>query len=299
MAVTEASPLKSTTGRSLRIPGWLRSGLRLADAVAPDWAAQVTRQLYFRPPRLAPSAPEREVLAQGTRFALGHGDSEVVGRSFGSGPAVLLLHGWGGNMGQLAPYVGPLTRRGRRVVAVDWPAHGQSPGASTSLPRVAQALGRLQELVGGFEGVVAHSFGAPAVVLSMARGVPFERVALLAPAVVLARYFDRFSEAFGLSEPAKARFVAASEAWLGASVAAFEPLALARGLTAPLLVVHSEEDEETPAEDSRALAEAWPGARLELVRGLGHRRLLRDAKVVSQVTDFLTGAEAVAVDSAA
>ena len=38
----------------------------------------------------------------------------------------------------------------------------------------------------------------------------------------------------------------------------------------------------------RAIAEAWPGARLHTTTGLGHRRILRDAATVAMVSDFLT-----------
>lgn len=288
MEAVPARTQKSTTGRSLKIPSWLRSGVRLADVVAPDWTAQAVRRLYFRPPRFFPSSVERAVLAKGTPFVLGHGDTQVVGRSFGEGPAVLLLHGWGGHMGQLTGFVEPLTLRGRRVVTVDWPAHGASSGNTTSLPRVARTLLDLQALVGGFDAVVAHSFGAPATVLAMSRGLACRRVALLAPVAVLARYFERFGQAFALSAAAQARFVAASERWLEAPVEAFEPLSVARGLNAPLLAVHSAEDEEAPLEEARALVARWPGAQLDVVEGLGHRRLLKDAAVVQRVAEFVT-----------
>ncbi len=287
MTATSLRPTKRTTGRSLVVPRWLRSSVRLADVVAPAWTAQAVRRLYFRPPRFQPSKAEREVLAQGTPFVSGQGETQVVGRTFGQGPAVLLLHGWGGQMGQLTAFVEPLTRRGRRAVLVDWPAHGQSAGNATSLPRVARALLELQAVVGGFDAVVAHSFGAPAVLAAMARGASWRRLALLAPVSLLSRYFDRFSEAFGLSPEAKARFVAASEQWLGEPVASFEPLALAPKFTTPLLAVHSTEDEEAPLEDTRALVERWPGAQLEAVTGLGHRRLLKDAAVLRRVVDFV------------
>ena len=44
-----------------------------------------------------------------------------------------------------------------------------------------------------------------------------------------------------------------------------------------------------PWTHGEAVARAWPGARLASVRDLGHRRLLRDARVLSQVADFIAG----------
>jgi pimeloyl-ACP methyl ester carboxylesterase len=55
------------------------------------------------------------------------------------------------------------------------------------------------------------------------------------------------------------------------------------------LIVHDEDDDEVPFVRGEALANAWPGARLHVTRGLGHRRILRDPDVVSHVCAFIDG----------
>ena len=57
--------------------------------------------------------------------------------------------------------------------------------------------------------------------------------------------------------------------------------------SAPLLVVHDVADEVVPFERGRAMADAWPGARLIRTDGLGHKRILRDAEVIAQVARFV------------
>ncbi|HEX6673981.1 MAG TPA: TetR family transcriptional regulator, partial [Actinomycetes bacterium] len=47
------------------------------------------------------------------------------------------------------------------------------------------------------------------------------------------------------------------------------------------------DDRETSWSDGRAIAIAWPDARLLTTTGLGHRRVLRDPEVVTQVAGFL------------
>ena len=46
-----------------------------------------------------------------------------------------------------------------------------------------------------------------------------------------------------------------------------------------------------PWSDGAAIAGAWPGARLVTTTGLGHRRILRDERVVSQAVAFVKGEE--------
>lgn len=62
---------------------------------------------------------------------------------------------------------------------------------------------------------------------------------------------------------------------------------------APTLVVGAELDATFPPEYSRALAEAVPGARLELVRGAGHALVAEDSPALAAlVQNFIDGAAA-------
>ena len=61
----------------------------------------------------------------------------------------------------------------------------------------------------------------------------------------------------------------------------------------PLLVFHDRDDAEVPWSDGAAIAGAWPGARLVTTAGLGHRRILRDERVVSQAVAFVKGEPAL------
>jgi hypothetical protein len=56
-------------------------------------------------------------------------------------------------------------------------------------------------------------------------------------------------------------------------------------------VFHDRDDAEVPWSDGAAIAGAWPGARLVTTDGLGHRRILRDERVVSQAVAFVRGEE--------
>ena len=58
-------------------------------------------------------------------------------------------------------------------------------------------------------------------------------------------------------------------------------------LRAPLLLLHDEGDREVPFAHGQAVAAAWPGGHLLPLRGLGHRRLLRDPAVIQAVVEFV------------
>jgi pimeloyl-ACP methyl ester carboxylesterase len=280
----------STTGRSLRLPAWARTGLRVAHFLAPSLGNKLARTLYFRPTRLRAKAEEASVLARGARFTFGVEGREVVARAWGSGPAILLVHGWGGAMGQLSPLVAPLVARGHRVIAFDWPGHGESEGRSSSLAHAAKVFPVLGGLVGPVHAVISHSFGAAATITALSQGsLRPARAVLLAPAPRLKSYVERFSQAFAMSSAMRAGFVAEAEAWLGASFDEFEPLPRVHALSCPALIIHSADDREVDLRDAQALQQAWRDSQLLQVEGLGHRRLLRDEAVIAAAVSFAGG----------
>lgn len=283
-----ASPQNSTTGRRFRAPRWVRRGLRLVDSVAPALAENVVQRWYFRPGRLAVTPAQRQLLELGHRFELELDGRAVVGRRWGdTGRTVWLVHGWGGHLGQLTPYVEPLVQRGFRVLGFDWPAHGESGGERSSLAHAHRALLQLQRFVGDPHGLIAHSFGAAATTLALGTGLHAQRAVYQAPVARLAPYLEQFASALDLSPDMNQRFISRSEAWLEAPFADFEPLRFAPKIRTPVLLLHSRDDRDVPLAEGELLASHWPGATLVTTDGLGHRRLLQDPSCVAQTVAFL------------
>src|SRR5215211_9491849 len=87
-------------------------------------------------------------------------NGEITVTTCGSnGPAVLLMHGWGGARAQMTGLVDPLLFAGYRVVSFDQPGHGESDGKTTNLLEIAPTMDLIAQHEGPFQAVVAHSFG--------------------------------------------------------------------------------------------------------------------------------------------
>ncbi len=269
----------STTGRTAPLP--LRAGLSALHRVAPSWAGELARQLYFRPLRMKPTAAQAEVLAQGKDLTLSDEADRVVGRAWGTGAPVVLVHGWSGQMGQLTPFVQPLVAAGFQAIAFDWPGHGLSEGRSSNLFRASRILQVIEAQVGPFAGVIAHSFGSVAVMHAVAHGLRVERLVFHAPVARVDRYVDEFSRAFRFSLAQRTAFVEASERWLQGSFGDVEPMFLARRVRRPVHVIHSEDDREVDVGDVLALASALEASVTRRL-GLGHRRSLKDPEAIAE-----------------
>jgi pimeloyl-ACP methyl ester carboxylesterase len=266
----------------------MRGALRVLSATAPGVASRVAADLFMTPRRFAAPKREQEILAHGTPFTVRLGAStEVRAWSFGKGPAVLLAHGWEGRGSQLTPFVAPLLDRGYSVVTFDAPGHGASPGSRSSLPHFAWAIRAVADTVTTPHAIIAHSLGCAAATLAMREGLSVNRVVYLAPPLNPVDYTARFGDILGLDDATIRGLQKRIEERFARKWSDYSLAESARTMTTPLLIVHDREDRDTYWSEGAALAEAWPGARLITTEGLGHRRILRDEKVIEEITRFV------------
>jgi len=272
---------------------------RAAELLAPQLGGRVARDLWFTaPPRLT-AGP---LPSGGEPFEVDVRGVTVRGSSWGTGPAVYLVHGWGGAGGQLAAYVEPLVAARHRVVLFDAPSHGGSDagregGSRTHGIELGQALDAVFCRFGPAHAVVAHSLGTISTYLALRLGwIGTQRLVLLAPMVEAASLFDAFQRALGFGARTRRAFDRAVDEFVGVPVDQFDArLQASYAGSVPTLVVHDTGDPQTPYADAVSLVETLPAARLVTTTGLGHRRILRDAGVVGTVVSFLTSADPLEV----
>lgn len=270
----------------------MSSPLALPDRADLDDAALLTLARAFLTPRRPRDGLQPLALPHSRLFSVPTGDGRLAVQEAGSGPAVLLVHGWEGQAADLGAIAQALLAQGRRVLALDLPAHGASTGDHTSIPASARALLALQQAVGPLSAVVAHSVGAAVAVHAMAQGLQVGRAALLAAPAHYRDYATGFAAQAGLDAAQTTRLLATLRS-LGVDVDTVSMPVDAARLHQPALFVHSADDRVVRFADAQASSRAWAGAVLMRVDGLGHRRLLADDQVVQAVARF------VADDSAA
>ncbi|MGH2898928.1 MAG: alpha/beta hydrolase, partial [Solirubrobacteraceae bacterium] len=189
---------------------------------------------------------------------------------------------------QLGAFVDPLVRAGLSVVAFDAPGHGDSPGHRLLLADLADCIVSVARAVGPLHAIIAHSFGAAAVLLAHQRGaVEAARNVMLAPNVLIDDAVARFARAVALDDRDRASLEAqlAKDNGVATSALALDQLVGQRD--AALLVVHDRGDREVPFIHAERLTDVWRQARLHATEGLGHRRILREPAVIAEVTDFV------------
>ncbi|MET0595001.1 MAG: alpha/beta fold hydrolase [Polyangiaceae bacterium] len=296
--LAEIWPFNSTNGRSTLTPiSWPWVGMQVLGFVAPAIAQERALKLFLTPPppRATPAKlPEFSALLGDTfrvklATAIG-GIDEVTSLEvnvWGRGPAVYLLHGWGGRSSQWSSFVAPLVRAGFTVVAFDAPGHGESAATRTSIPHFAAALDAVVGSVGPARAIIGHSMGGDAASLALWGGLATEKVVFIGSPADPPEYFAGFLRQIGLPEHLHRAIGAKFEREYGFRSHDLTVRPPRHVPDLPALVVHDRDDREVSYTNGERIARAFPNATLMSTSGLGHRRILRDESVIDRVVAFV------------
>jgi pimeloyl-ACP methyl ester carboxylesterase len=249
-------------------------------------------QAFFSPSQYEVKSVDREIIERGNNYRIPFDGGELAVTSWGdSGPAVLLMHGWGGARAQMTGFVAPLLSAGYRVVAYDQPAHGESDGKMTNLIEIAPTMSLVMKREGEFDAVIAHSFGTliTSYALVNLNFPPPSKLIYFGAFNRLLESLPRFQVLANLPDEVMDGLNAAISENFGKDVLdAIVNETLVPQINIPALMFHDTADNVTPVEDSRAIARVWKSARFVETDGLGHRGALQSKEIHEQVLSFLT-----------
>jgi pimeloyl-ACP methyl ester carboxylesterase len=242
------------------------------------------------------TVPKRRVrprLAEPLRAASEHDVATPFGSvqawRLGKGTAVLLIHGWDDDNCLWRPLIEKFGEVGRPVVALDLPGHGFSRAEDPSAGSAVAAVRAVVAALGPVDAVVGHSFGCAVAMQAMAGGLDIARAAFVAaPVPKPGNRWNRAHRA-GVPEEVIARAAELYARRPEALAPPFDLRAAVPRMTAAALFLHAIDDEQCPVEDAEALRDLWPGAKLALADGLGHRLIAQDNAMLDRIVGFIEG----------
>lgn len=212
-------------------------------------------------------------------------------------PALVVMHGWGGNAEMMLPLAGPLHAAGYSLLLLDARCHGQSDGDSfASLPRFAEDVDaglRWLAVQGEVDplrlGIVGHSVGAGAALLAASRRCDVRAVVSLAafahPAAMMRRWLASMHIPFW---PLGAYILAYVQRVIGHRFDAIAPCNTIARVACPVLIVHGLADDTVPVAEAQQIHAARASDAVELLLVPGSHDDYGDiGRQIGAVWDFL------------
>ena len=244
--------------------------------------------LWFRTRRFPESAAGKRIASKAQRDTLIVDDIPVAVYTWGTGPIVLFIHGWSGRGSQVAAFAEPLIAAGYRVMSVDAPGHGATPGDRTNILECAAVVQAFSHQYGPVHAAITHSFGGMVLAYAMNNGMSVERVVCISAPAHVDYLLDSFAQTLSIPDAVIADLRRRMEAHFpGGYWENISTVVNVRELDVPALIIHDEYDHSVPWEQGKIIASAWPGAQFLKTSGLGHGRILRDKTVINATVDFI------------
>ncbi len=266
---------------------------KISSTLAPALTARLAQQLFLKPKRFPLSIREQTSLAQSKMEVL---QSGRVAYLWGheNQPIVALLHGWESRAAAFYKWIPLLLDSGFSVLGWDAPAHGQSPGASTTAPEMARAFAQdLGELGYELHGIIGHSMGGVVAGLLPRFNIHTPYITIVSSPSHIHGVFERYHDQIQLQKKAREIFQLSLEKRTGIDIEDGSLVNNDLSVKSKVLVIHDVGDREVPFSDFQELQKAWKQAQFVATNGLGHRRILRDEAVGYQITQFFKASKAI------
>lgn len=278
-------------GQKLAV-AYIRTKFKLWAAVSKRKAAEKAFDLFCTPQfRNLKELPA--IFKEAEKLQFKFNEYNIVGYRWnkGAGRRALIIHGFESSVVNFDKYVAPLIKKGYEVLAFDAPAHGRSSGKRINAIIFRDFIKFVCRQYGPVQSFMGHSFGGLAICLALAETGHDEnfRIALVAPATETKTAIDHFFQFIKLDdEEVRKEFEEIITHLSGHPVAWFSIHRSLKKIKAKILWLQDKDDKITPLKDVLKIKEEnHPNIQFVITKGLGHRRIYRDAKVGKAIVNFI------------
>jgi len=275
--------------QSLKIPKSILITAKILELTSSKLAMKFASKLFTSPMKY--KIPKREIEMDKNsvqeNFVLESG-KEIVVYTYGQGAKkVLLVHGWSGRGTQLVKIADEMLKLGYSTISFDAPAHGKASGKTSNMTDFIAAILEMQEKFGPFEYAIGHSLGGMSILNSIKRGLKVKKAVIVGSGDIVEDIMDDFIEKLGMNIAISEKMKASFEKKIGETMDSYSAYIVAREVTIPVLVIHDIDDTDVPVKAAHHIHQNLENSELMITNGLGHRKILGDAKVIKKIVAFL------------
>jgi len=262
--------------------------------ISPSLAVYSAYKLFHYPVNTTRKNRDEIILPPAHKFSIPlYHEIQLQGYRWGdtAHPKVLFVHGWSTTSRSMSHFTNELLKNNYQVISYDALRHGNSKGHFSDLAGWADSVQASMKYIGKVECIVAHSFGGAAVTVASKLGLDTDKLVLIAPIHDISSVADNFAKhlhiPLAISKEMRAYTWDKNAHNFSKYGTDWEDI-LKSDFHVPTLLIHDSDDKEIGIEHSKQICEMWPWAKLITTKGLGHRKILDDPKVVKALSDFIT-----------
>lgn len=276
--------------QSLKIPKPILITAKLLEMTSSKLAMKFASKLFTSPMKY--KIPKREVEMDKNsvqqNLVLDSIGKEIVIYNYGQGTKkVLLVHGWSGRGTQLVKIADEMLKLGYSTISFDAPGHGKASGKSSNMTEFIAAILEMQDKFGPFEYAIGHSLGGMSILNSIKRGLKVKKAVIVGSGDIVEDIMDDFIEKLGMNIAISKKMKASFEKKIGETMDSYSAYIVAREVKISVLVIHDNDDADVPVKAAHNIHENLKYSELLITNGLGHRKILGDAKVIKKIVAFL------------
>lgn len=260
---------------------------------------EILVEQFCTPPTHEETDFDRKTFAKASILNVAFENSILKGYAMGTGPNVLLVHGWGSRASHLALIARYIANNGFRAVVFDGPAHGNSKKMKgknlSNMFEIGRAISCVAKSIGDTFAVIGHSIGGMASAFTMLGKEQLSEYKIVAEKLILISSPVSFSQV--LENYSRKRdeldvlhkLTQGLENTFNFKVSDYDLSMAFKNLNSKVLMIHDEQDEEVPVGDVVSLKNTYEKIVLKLTNGYGHQKNLVNRAVLSSIKDFLVG----------
>ena len=269
--------------------GWLFYSFKIFERLAPFLAERMALRLFLNPPRHQIPEWQKQYLECANKSTILVKNNLIKVYQWGTGPAILLVHGWGGRGSQLSAFIPSLINMGYSVIAFDGPAHGNSSGKRCDMfdfASVIHAIAKEHSL----HSIISHSFGSACTLLALSQfQINISKLILIGCPDSAIWVTEAFGKTLSISSKTISGMRKKLENQYG-NKWTWEDLSLVKLISQvvrPILLVHDLDDLEIPYQQALELKKANSLCEIFTSMGQGHRRILRSENTINKIISFI------------
>lgn len=271
----------------------LENGIKSFYRLKPQLVENKLSDVMYRPSKYRPKENEISYFenAKSSLLYIGEIHEHIKIYRFGKGPKIILQHGWASSAYQLTSVIKELVDHGFEVITFDHAGHGESTGEYTSYFEFIKTVDALYHHFTDIYGLIGHSLGSASTVYLSTKYQAKLKVVLLAPHYNVKENLFSWTKEAGVPEEVTEKIISKRLDMFGLDYEKITPSNLIKKSKHKFLVIHDENDTWVNFSNAEAVIRDKQDAKLITTHGLGHNKILKDPKVLTDIISFMQNQE--------